>query len=353
MEYSERQAVDANPNLDEILIWNGDDFSRTSSIKRCLRRFGNNRRLKQQLELRQFDTFVSFQAEEWTNLTKRVNAKTRVGFFDYFNFKKIKPRTLSRIQALYNYRLTKPDHPVHRTEQYLSVLPHLGIDEPQDTQMTMGFSEDDLKRTRQVLGEQGVTGSEPYVVIAPVTTWITKNWAYDKYAVLADRLSRNFSCKVVLVGSNKDSQTINAVAAAMQSRPVIAAGLLTFRQMSAAVSEAALLVSGDSGPMHVAGAVNTPYVTIFGATSPVTKYKPFNTTGVTIWNQAPCSPCDSYDCVNAEAPLSCLQAVTVESVYQAAASLFRSNFRAGKRQRVQPELAGAVPPPVEQLSHKT
>ncbi len=319
--HTERQALDANPHLDEVLVWNGDDFSRSRNLKAWLVNFRTLKSLRRELRLRKFDTFISYQAEEWPKLTKMIDAPVKIGFFDYFNFKIIKPNTLRRIQALYSYKITKHEHPRHRTEQYFSVMKYLGLDEPTDERMTMGFTQDDLDAARLILRQNGIDSNESFIVIVPVTTWVTKNWQPDRFAQVADQMSLQFGCKVVLLGSQKDRDGIDAVANTMQTKPLAAAGLFTFRQMSALISECTLLVSGDSGPMHVAGAVGTPFVSIFGATAPE-KYKPENAIGVAVQNVVPCSPCESYDCRNLSSPLCCLTSIPVEAVYEAVSSLY-------------------------------
>ena len=319
--HTERQALDANPYLDEILVWNGDDFSRARNIKTWLINFATLKSLRQELKLRKFDTFISYQAEEWPKLTKMIDAPMKIGFFDYFSFKKIKPSTLRKTKALFRFKVTKHEHPCHRTEQYFSVIKYLGLNEPLEKRMSIGFTQDDLDVARLVLQQNGIDFNESFIAIIPVTTWITKNWQTDRFAQVADQISLQFGCKVVLLGSQKDQEGINAVAHSMQIKPFAAAGLFTFRQMSALISECVLLISGDSGPMHVAGAVDTPFVSIFGSTAPE-KYRPKDAIGIVVRNDVPCSPCESYDCKNLSSPLRCLTSIPVEAVYDAVSFLY-------------------------------
>jgi ADP-heptose:LPS heptosyltransferase len=100
------------------------------------------------------------------------------------------------------------------------------------------------------------------------------------------------------------------------TRPVEVAGVFTFRGMSALINGAKLVLGGDSGPMHVAGALSTPYVAIFGAT-PINARAPMVGPGISLSASVPCGPCDWLTCSNSNHPLLCLDLISTDKVMDA------------------------------------
>ena len=103
----------------------------------------------------------------------------------------------------------------------------------------------------------------------------------------------------------------------------MAAGTLSFREMAAVIDRAALVVSGDTGPMHVAAALGTPQVAVFGPTSPAW-YGPRTGRFVSLLHPVPCGPCDKKQCHNLADPHLCMTLLTVEEVLASAESLLHT-----------------------------
>ena len=93
------------------------------------------------------------------------------------------------------------------------------------------------------------------------------------------------------------------------------AGELSFRQAAALLDRAALLVSGDTGPMHVAAALETPQIALFGPTSP-DWYGPRSGQALVMAHSVPCGPCDRKVCRNTEDPHLCMRLLSVEEVLE-------------------------------------
>jgi ADP-heptose:LPS heptosyltransferase len=120
----------------------------------------------------------------------------------------------------------------------------------------------------------------------------------------------------VLIGSKAEIDSLEALADLMESRPVVAAGVLTFRQMGALVAHSKLLIGGDSGPMHVAGAVGVPYLALFGST-PADARAPLQGPGISLAHPVACGPCDWLVCKNTKDPLLCLDLIDIDEAYNA------------------------------------
>lgn len=320
VEHKEAQAIDACPYIDEYLAWNGSFWKQM--LRRGLHPLWLFRALRFQKTLRakHYDIFISFQPEEWPLLVRGVNAKINIGVFDTFwqtdSRKATSPRT-----RLYSTAYTRQDLPAHRTNQYLLPLRALGVPEPHETQMSLGFTAADAAAAEEFLRGHGLAADKPFAVLAPMTTWQSRCWPADRYARLGDALAEMLGLSVVLIGSQREAEAVAGVAAQMKTAPVLASGVLTFREMAALIAKSALLVSGDTGPMHVAAAVHTPYVALFGPT-PAPERAPLTGRGLTLLHPVPCGPCDQKVCPNSgDSFMLCMTLLTVEEVLAAATSL--------------------------------
>lgn len=320
VEHSEREAMDANPFLDECVLWDSRYWKRM--VRRALYPFWLFRalRLRQELRRRRYDVYISLKGEEWPLLVHGVGAPLSVGVFDTFRQFHRATRT-SRHTRLYTRAYAWPDIPPHRVDQDLLPLQALGLPPPAQKTMYIGYTAEDAALVGRFLEEHPRSQAERLIVIAPMTTWATRCWPAERYAELGDALAREYGARVVLIGSAGERDAVARVASRMRTEPILAAGVFGFRQMAALIARASLLVSGDTGPMHVAAAVGTPYVALFGPT-PVAERAPLEARGISLMHPVPCGPCDQKRCPNAgEDYIRCMRLITVEEVRGAARAL--------------------------------
>ncbi len=142
--------------------------------------------------------------------------------------------------------------------------------------------------------------------------WDTKLWDRGKFAALADALGNRLGVPVVLTGSAAEKPYLDAIQAAAQSPVLNLAGQTSLRDLAALYRLATLVVTTDSGPMHIAAAVGTPTVALFGPTDPK-RTGPYGKGHTVIRLGIHCSPCFHRHCPN---PL-CMNGISVERVYGA------------------------------------
>lgn len=141
-----------------------------------------------------------------------------------------------------------------------------------------------------LLSSNGYDG-EPFVALAPGSVWPTKRW--PGYVSLARELSGRV--RVVLVGGPADVELAAAVAAAAGGSVIDATGRLTLLASAELIGRAVALVTNDSAPLHLASAMGTPTVAIFGPTVPEFGFGPLAPTRTVIGHEdLGCRPCDRH-----------------------------------------------------------
>jgi predicted lipopolysaccharide heptosyltransferase III len=315
---TETQAIDANPYIDEVIVWDGAYIRSAWRHGRVGPAIVRSVSLLRELRRRRYDAFISLQPEEWPLLLRAVGAAQNIGVFNTFARHWGEERN-PHYQTLYTQAYSRPE--LHRIDQYLAVLEAFGLPKPADPCLSIGYTAEDKAASDSFLAAHGNGESDDFIVVAPLTTWPTKCWAADRYAALGDALAKAHGCRIVLIGTAKEGETLAQIASAMSVPAAVAAGSLTFRQSAALIARSRLLVSGDTGPMHVAAAVGTPQVALFGATSPLW-YGPRTERSISLLHEVPCGPCDKKECSQTGADyLRCLDLITVGEALAAAGRL--------------------------------
>jgi predicted lipopolysaccharide heptosyltransferase III len=173
------------------------------------------------------------------------------------------------------------------------------------------------------LREAGIDPEKPYVTLAPTNEFYTKRWAPERYAAVAESLvARGF--QIVMTGAPTEEQRAQLAETQAASKHHLA-GLtsLSVGELVAVIAGAKLFVGNDSGPAHIAAAVKTPLVALFGPASAV-RWSPWRAPSVLIQNYFPCNPCAMYTCEAFDEP-ECIRSITVDQVMQAIDQLWTIN----------------------------
>jgi heptosyltransferase-2 len=176
-----------------------------------------------------------------------------------------------------------------------------------------------------LLGD-GVAG-QPLVALAPGSVWATKRWPY--YAELA-RTLREVG-RMVVIGGAADRDLAAEIGRATNDQAVDTTGRLSLLASAELIGRAAVLVTNDSAPLHLASAMNTPTVALFGPTVPAFGFGPLAERSVVLGHEAlDCRPCDRHG--PARCPLGhwrCMREITAEGVAGAARAILAERAPAG------------------------
>ncbi len=179
---------------------------------------------------------------------------------------------------------------------------------------TVDISDERKTAARQRLARAGVYPDRKTVAMGVGSTnSMAKRWPSDRYAQLKDMLRARLGANVVLLGSANEHEVSEIVASSGRGA-INLAGKTDLGQAAALLSVVDLFISNDMGLAHVADAVGTPTITIFGPTNAATT-RPFSENSEILRKDVECSPCMLRDC-----PIDhrCMTRLTVEEVFEAA-----------------------------------
>lgn len=189
----------------------------------------------------------------------------------------------------------------------------------------LAIPEEHRRRARAIIG----TAARPLVAMQVSGGRPVKQWDPDRFAEVARRLSATRGATILLTGSRDDRPLIDRVSRALPSTAVIdASGEDSLLTLAALLTEAELLISGDTGPMHLAAAVGTPIVAVFGPSDP-RRYAPRGPLDQVVRVDLPCAPCNRIRLPPARCTgrtPDCLALVAADRVFDVAAAVLDQCF---------------------------
>jgi len=197
----------------------------------------------------------------------------------------------------------------HAVDRYLDFARHLGI-EPGKAEFLIPDTADQRGRIDSLLQGLGIAPRERFIALSPVAFWETKLWEEARFSRLGDRIRRELGLPVVLTDGACDYTA--RIARGMTEAAVNLGGRTTLRELAALYRRAALLVTTDSGPMHLAAAVVAPVVALFGPTDP-RRTGPYGPGHTVLESPVDCRPCFRKTCETRQ----CMRDITVDAVFEA------------------------------------
>jgi heptosyltransferase-2 len=205
----------------------------------------------------------------------------------------------------------KAEKQLHHTDYYRQMLNRIGL-AGGDGRLRLECREEELAWARRELGPGD------WVAVNPGAAYgSAKRWFPERFAETADRLVAEYGVKIVLTGGPGEKEIGNDIAAAMAAQPLNLIGRTSVRQLMAVLASVRLLVSNDSGPMHVGAAFGVPIVAVFGPTDHTTT-SPLADNCRIVRKEVGCAPCLLRQCPTDH---RCMKAITAEDVLSAAREL--------------------------------
>ncbi len=215
----------------------------------------------------------------------------------------------------------------HEIERNLSILEPFGISSEECLRAPrFPDSVTSKEKVRQLFQAAGINQRKTLVGINPGSVWPTKRWAPQYFAELILRLKRELACDVILFGGPEDNQVIGTIQELCVEPVASVAGKTSVHDLPAALRACDLFVTNDSGPMHIAVAVDVPVVAIFCATTRDLGFYPYTNRAIVVEKEISCRPCGSHG--GRRCPLGtedCIRLVHPEHVIQAVKKLLTAS----------------------------
>lgn len=184
---------------------------------------------------------------------------------------------------------------IHQVQYYQNLIHGLGLKVyPPKLHFSMTKQERDL--ARNFLRSFNIDPQKKLVVLNPGASYgPAKRWPVSRYGELAKILQKKFNLQLIIIGSKAEAGLANSISACLDKKCINLTGKTTLRMLAGVMSLADLVVSNDSGPMHLSNALGTPVVALFGPTIPSVT-RPFHQPYRVIKKDVPCWPCSYREC---------------------------------------------------------
>jgi lipopolysaccharide heptosyltransferase I len=219
------------------------------------------------------------------------------------------PREGARI--FYDVVARRPSFHTHAVDWYLQILPLLGLEASKNFQW--------LPLRSQVLDSlhrKWPASTRNCVILQPGARWLNKRWPVEGFSLLARQVLQSFpEVHIAILGGLEDAPLGATIAGNAGPRCLDLTGRLSLPEMVEWIRSCQLMVTNDTGPMHVAAALGKPVVALFGPTEP-RRTGPYHQLNHVLQQALPCIPCLSSRC-RYEKPFECLRSLPLEHVFRA------------------------------------
>ncbi|MDF2500172.1 MAG: rfaF [Anaerosporomusa subterranea] len=295
------ELVKANAYVDEVIVFEKGQCKTWSGIRQYAPGFIS------ELRRRRFDLSLDLQG-----LFKSAAIASLSGATERLVY--CNARELSNWMGK---RVCGPNQGGHIVEQYLDVVRALGVNcDSTDFGLTIP---DEVAATTEALANfAGLDMTQDYVLLAPGANWPNKRWQPEHFAALADKL---FDDKLipVLTGGPGDDYFSKDILKAALIPPIDLTGRTTLLELAQLIRHAKLVVGGDTGPVHLATALNTPVLMLMGPTNPE-RNGPYGKRNAVLTVPYECAGCWKRECRYGK---ECLTVLSPDAVYQEAIKLLK------------------------------
>jgi len=246
-------------------------------------------------------------------LTRATGARHRVGYPTY-QYARLHNQLAPSSALLWGRDKT------HSAEQQLGLLGWTGVPVSDRPPTSLAITETAVRQVETRLRRAGV--NKQFAVVHPAAAFATKQWAAAKFAKVVDELTAR-DCQVIVIATDRQESIINEMRAQTTS-DFVALTDLSLPEISALLSRARLFVGNDSGIAHMAAAVGTPSVVVFGSSN-TAHWGPWATAPAeVVLEELDCQPCHGYFCEKFPEP-ECIKRVPVERVIAATDRVLRES----------------------------
>lgn len=292
------QILKYNPNITNLI-----EFDTANGFKELLK-------VRRRISKERYDLIVDIH-----NNLRSIFLRTFAGA----QVVRVNKRIFKRF-LLVKFKINLYKNAIHVVERYIETLSNFSI--KNDNQGLNVFVPEYM--IEAVKNKINFSADDLYIAIAPSAKHETKRWLPERFAQLGDKLIEKFNAKIILLGSEEDKPRCETVKRLMQNQPINLCGQTSLLESAAVLSLCKLLITNDSGLMHIGSAMKTKIVAIFGSTVKEFGFFPYGTESIVVEKNIPCRPCTHIGREKCpKGHFKCMNDIQVEDVFNACANLLR------------------------------
>ncbi len=304
--------VESHEAVDRVIVSKRERWLKGLLGMSCVKNMTSISRFISELRDTRYDLVIDFQGLLKSAVMVQLCRGVRKIGYD-------KTREFSYI--VLDERVTGCDMDRHAVLRYLDLIKDLGVNTGK-IEFNVPLGNELRAHARSLLSRKG-WNRQPVVAINPMARWDTKLWDSGKFSRLADMLIQDLGCFVVFTGSKTDEIEIIRIFSRMNKPCVKLSGLTDLRVLAAIYEMSACVICTDTGPMHLAAAVGSPVVALFGPTAPW-RTGPFGEGHNVLRADLSCSPCFKKECDN----VACMRNISVEQVFDSVSKMLERHLDA-------------------------
>jgi len=298
-----RDIVEGNPYLDEVIVYDKEGKHKG---------FFGSLKFASRLRKKRFDLAIILHPNNRAHLvTFLAGIPERLGYNRKLGF-----LLTRRIEH------TKQEGQKHEAEYNLGLLRDLGIT-GNARDLFMPVKDESEQWAGDLFVKEGIRDTDKILAINPGASCPSKIWPAERFAEAAEKLSQRYNFKIIILGGPKDMHLADKVSREIKVKATNLSGRTSISQMASILKRSALFVSNDSGPVHIASALGTPVISIFGRAQPglsPRRWGPLGKQDKYLHKDVGCIQCLAHNCVK---EFACLKAITVSDVLAAAEEILK------------------------------
>ncbi len=287
-----------HPHLDQVIIFRRKNWIEDFKKGKLHSMWHDARSFLAELKGRRYDLVIDFHGLFKSSMVVLASGGRRKLGYDSWQ----------ELSGLFLNEKIPEDMNKHAVDRYLDFPRYLGAP-AEPAEFVLPVHQEAQSRSRALLDSHALI-KKKYIAVNPIAYWETKLWDNERFAVLADLIKERLKLDVVFTGSNKADAA--DIMSRMTKEGINLGGETTLTELACIYKDAFAVITTDSGPMHLAAALGTPVIALFGPTDPE-RTGPYGAGHTVIRSNLPCSPCLLKKCPTKQ----CMKEIMPEQVFAA------------------------------------
>lgn len=292
--------VNANPHIDKII-----EFDKKGGFSALVQ-------LRREIANEQYDWMIDLHNNLRTNFIRRFNHIPEISTYRKQTFRRI-------LLIRFGKNALKEAKPVYL--KYFDALKRKQV--TYDNRGTEIFIPDEIvNKVKIMLSRDGIGEHQPICVICPGASFSNKQWLPERFGAVADQLASGKGFRIIFLGGGKDQDLCQQIIDRMDHPALNYAGKLALTESGALLRQAKLVITNDSGMMHMAQSQGSPVVAIFGPTTKEMGFFPIPIRSKVVEKEVSCRPCTTKGlnyCPKKH--FNCMNLIEEQDVWKAAKDL--------------------------------